>query len=123
MRHAVRLTLAAVIASVICTLSTAHALVLPKTAKILPAHTVLLIDIDNFSRLQTQFEKTNLYKLYKDPAMTPFIDDAKAKLRKKVQELDENNIYRAFYNTDVLPQGRFALALALDQQADVNNPP
>lgn len=123
MKHAVKLAFAAVIASMICALHPAHAIVLPKTARILPTHTVLLIDVDNFSRLQTQFEKTNLYKLYKDPAMTPFIDDAKAKLRKKVQQLDENNIYRAFYNADVLPQGRFALALALDRQADINNPP
>jgi len=52
---------------------------LPKTAKLVPPETIVMVNIDNFSQLRTQFEKTCLYKLYTDPAMKPFVDDVKAK--------------------------------------------
>jgi len=58
----------------------AAAAVLPETAKLVPPETVLLVNINDFGQLKQQFEKTNLYNLYKDPAMAAFVDDAKAKL-------------------------------------------
>jgi len=102
----------------------AEAVVLPRTAELLPSETVWLVDIDNFNRLKTQFEKTNLYKLYKDPAMAAFVEDAKEKWQKKIGQLDENDIFRAIFSADVLPQGRVALAFVLGEQAkDANEPP
>lgn len=64
-------------------LAPAPAKVLPRTAGLVPPETLILVDIDNFNQLKTKFEKTNLYKLYKDPAMAAFVEDFKTKLRKK----------------------------------------
>jgi hypothetical protein len=104
--------------------ASARAKALPRTAKLLPPETILLMNIDDFQQLKTQFEKTSLYKLYKDPAMAAFVDDAKAKWREKIQKLDENDIFKAIFSTDVWPQGRVAAALVLNQQGkDFNEPP
>lgn len=98
--------------------------VLPSTAKLVPPETVLLMNIDDFQQLKTQFEKTNLYKLYKDPVMSAFVDAAKAKWHEKVQKLDDNDIFKTIFNADVLPQGRVAAALVLNEQnKDSNEPP
>ena len=108
----------------LCSFASARAGVLPKTAGLIPPETVLLVDVDNFSQLNQQFEETNLYKLYKDPAMAAFVDDFKAKLREKIHGLDENDIFKTLYNADVLPQGRVAVALVLGEQSkDINKPP
>ncbi|MCK5473026.1 MAG: hypothetical protein KAI59_03270, partial [Planctomycetes bacterium] len=83
----------------------------------------LLVDIDNFNQLKTKFEKTNFYKLYKDPAMAVFVEDFKTKWREKTQKRDDNDIFKTIYNADVLPRGRVALALVLNEQTkDVNEP-
>ena len=104
-------------------LASVPAKVLPRTAGLVPPETILLVDIDNFNQLKTKFEKTNLYKLYKDPAMAVFVEDFKTKLRQKMQERDDNDIFKTIYNADVLPQGRVALALVLNEQTkDVNEP-
>ena len=95
----------------------AQAGVLPTTASLIPPETTLLVEVGNFSQLKSQFEKTNLYKLYKDPAMAAFVDDAKAKWRKKIQELDENDIFKTIFKADVLPQGRVAVALVFNEQS------
>ena len=101
-----------------------QAVVLPKAAKLVPPQTILLVDIENFSQLKGQFEKTNIYKLYKDPAMAAFVDDVKAKWEEKIKKLDENNIFRTIIEADVLPQGRVAVALVLSEETeDVNEPP
>jgi len=103
--------------------ASAKAKVLPRTAKLLPPETILLMNIDDFQQLKTQFEKTSLYKFYTDPAMAAFVDDAKAKWREKIQKLDDNDIFKAIFSTDVLPQGRVAAALVLNQQSkDFNEP-
>jgi hypothetical protein len=97
---------------------------LPRADKLLPPETILLMNIDNFQQLKTQFEKTILYKFYKDPAMAAFVDNAKTKWREKVQKLDDNSVFKAIFNTDIWPQGRVAVALVLDQQSkDFNEPP
>jgi len=103
--------------------ASARAKVLPRTAKLLPPETILLMNIDNFQQLKTQFEKTSLYKFYTDPAMAAFVDNAKAKWREKIQKLDDNDIFKAIFGADVLPQGRVAAALVLNQQSkDFNEP-
>lgn len=96
---------------------------LPNTAKLIPPETILLVDIDDFSQLRTQVEKTNLYKLCKDPAMTAFVDDFKTKWQEKIRKLD-NELMRVIANADALPQGRVAVALILNEQTiDANEPP
>jgi len=86
---------------------------LPETAKLLPPETILLVDIDNFNQFRTRFEKTKLYKLYKDPAMAAFVDDFKSKWREKIHQLD-NEFIRVVIEADALPQGRVAVALVLN---------
>ncbi|MHC4157493.1 MAG: DUF3352 domain-containing protein [Planctomycetota bacterium] len=101
-----------------------QAAALPEAAKLVPPQTILLVDIENFSQLKGQFEKTDIYKLYKDPAMAAFVDDVKAKWNEKIKKLDENNFYRTIVEAGVLPQGRVAVALVLSEGTeDVNEPP
>ena len=96
----------------------------PKAAKLVPPETVLLIEADNFGQLQAQFEKTNLYKFYKDAAMAEFIEDVKQKMRKEVLKLDENNLTKVFYNAGLFPAGRVAVAIVFDERTkDANEPP
>ncbi len=96
---------------------------LPKTVKLLPPETILLINIDDFQQLENQFEKTSLYGLYKDPAMAAFVDNAKTGWNETIQKLDENNIFRAIFSTGLWPRGRVTAALVLDQQSkDFNEP-
>jgi hypothetical protein len=104
--------------------ASARAKALPRTAKLLPPETILLMNIDDFQQLKTQFEKTSLYRFYKDPAMAAFVDNTKTKWREKIQKLDDNDIFKAIFSTDVLPQGRVAAALVLNEQSkDFNEPP
>ena len=58
---------------------------LPKTAGLLPPETLLLLETADFQQLKVQFEKTSVYRLYKDPAMAAFVADAKTKLTEKIK--------------------------------------
>ncbi len=119
-----KVTLIVVALLVVCVSGVAEAVVLPRTAELLPPETIWLVDVDNFNQFKAQFEKSNFYKLYKDPLMAAFVEDAKEKWRTKIGRLDENDIFRAIFNADVLPQGRAALAFVLDEQAkDANESP
>jgi len=111
------------IVSVVCALASVQAGQLPKTAKLLPPETLLLVDIEDFSKLKQQFEKTSFYKLYKDPAMAAFIKDAKAKWQEKILKPDEKNIFKTIIDADILPQTKAAFALVLNEKAkDANEP-
>ncbi len=100
-----------------------RALTLPDSARLIPSETILLVDIHDFSQLKRQFEKTNFYKLGKDPAMQPFIDNFKTGWREKIHKQD-NEMFRIIADADALPQGRVALALILNEQTkDANEPP
>ena len=118
MKHAAKTMCLTVIVVIICAIvpATAIAVELPKTAKLAPPETVLLVDIDNFSRLQYQFEKTNSYKLYKDPAMAAFIEHFKTKLKEKIRK-KSGNLAETIIDSDILPQGRTAFALVLTEEA------
>lgn len=101
--------------------SSCFAVDLPETARLLPPHTVVLIDVEDYGRLKQQFEKTSLYGLYKDPMMAAFIEHAKSKWTQAVKEMDENNVFKAVLEADVEPQGRLALAFIPDlQTTDAN---
>ena len=107
----------------LCFPAAARAAELPITAKLLPPETILLVDINNFNQLRAQFEKTNIYQLYKDPAMAPFIANFKTKWQEKKQE-SKREFIRTIADAGVLPQGRLAVAVVLDEQVkDANNPP
>jgi len=97
---------------------------LPDTAKLIPPETILLVDVDDFDRLRTQFERTNFYKLYKDPAMTAFVDDLKTKWREKIRKPD-NELLSVAADIDTFPRGRVAVAFVLNEQInrDANEPP
>jgi hypothetical protein len=94
---------------------------LPRTAQLLPPETVLLVDIPDFTQLTEQFKKTNLYKLYKDPAMAAFIEDAKEKIRAQIKK-SEDKFIATLLSADVMPAGRVAVALMPEQAKDVNEP-
>jgi hypothetical protein len=94
----------------------AKAAVLPETARLMPPQTIVLLNIDNFSQTRAAFEKTDFYKLYKDPAMAGFVEDFKKKWRTKMQKLG-NKIAEGIVGADMLPQGRLAVALVIDEQA------
>ena len=107
------------------TAASVSAVELPRTAKLVPPETILLADINNFNQLSAQFEKTNIYQLYKDPAMAAFINNFKTKWQEKKQEPDkEFEFIRAIADAGILPQGRLAAGLVYDQQIkDVNELP
>lgn len=95
---------------------------LPKTAKIVPPQTIVMVNIDNFSQLKTQFEKTPLYKLYTDPAMKPFVDNVKVQWEEMKKKSDDEML-RLIADANVWPKGRAAVALVLDEQAKDTNEP
>ncbi|MCK4887529.1 MAG: hypothetical protein KAS96_09090 [Planctomycetes bacterium] len=102
--------------------STLTAKPLPKTAKLIPADTVALLEVENFSELQSQFEKTSLYKIYKEPAMKAFFDEIKNKFKKGIE--GEDNIFvKSIADSELLPRGRVSFALVMDATAVENNEP
>jgi len=100
-----------------------RAIELPKTAKLVPPETIVLANINNFNQFRAQFEKTNFYQLYKDPAMKDFIENFKTKWQEKKQE-SEREFIRTIAEAEVIPRGRVAVALVYDRQVkDVNELP
>lgn len=93
----------------------AQAGTLPEMAKLVPPETIIMVDIADFSECKAQLEKTDLYKLYKDPVMAPFVKQVENKWNEMVRELDENNILRSLVDADILPQGKVALAMVLSR--------
>lgn len=123
MKYALKKTHVIVIFFLVCHFVNLHAKVLPSTAKLLPPETVFLAEINNFQQLKQQFEKTNLYRLYKDPAMVEFVKDFKEKLQKKFDQKD-SGIVKAITDGDLLPQGRVAVAFVLkDTTKRIGQPP
>jgi hypothetical protein len=123
MKRALGTVSVVVIIFVVLMLSSVAVGALPATAKLIPPQTVLLVDIEDFNQTQRQFEKTSLYKLYKDPEMAGFVADAKAKWRKKFPQQD-NEIVQVIFDAGLLPEGRAAVALVANEQSkEVNEPP
>jgi len=92
----------------------ARAGAVPDAAGFVPAETVLLVEIDDFGRLRKQLERTDLYGLYKSPAMSGFVADLKKRLSDKVRQ-SRNKIAEAVFDAGVMPQGRVALAVILKE--------
>jgi len=94
----------------------------PDAASFVPAETIVLAEISDFGDLRKQFEQTDLYGLYKSPAMSAFVADFKKRLSDKVGQ-SENKIAQAVFDAGVLPEGRVALALVMNQQAKDDKEP
>lgn len=108
---------------ILCLSTSARGERLADTAELIPPETMVLVDIHDFSQLESQFETSNFYKLFKEPAMRSFIDDFKSKWQDKIRK-HNNELVRTITDIDVLPEGRAALALIFDKQTkDANEPP
>ncbi|MFC1737999.1 DUF3352 domain-containing protein [Planctomycetota bacterium] len=114
MRFITKTTLPVII--ILSLFSFARAATLPETARLVPSQTALLINVNDFSEVREQFKKTNLYKLYTDPAMADFIEDAREKLHNKANE-ENNEILRSIVEGNILPEGRISVALVLNDRA------
>jgi hypothetical protein len=101
---------AVVFGVLVCVSGWAFGSTLSASAKLVPPETLVLVDVGDFSVLEEQFGKTNFHKLYKDPAMSAFVEDAKTKIREKVRKQD-NKIAEAIVQSKLLPEGRLAVAL------------
>ncbi len=55
---------------------------LPAAENVLPSDTVFMVSTDNISSLQASFKKTDLYGLWNDPVMKPFVSDFKKSFEK-----------------------------------------
>jgi len=97
--------------SFLCLLPVTQAGPLPKAAKLLPPETILLVETADFQQLKGQFEKTSVYRLYKDPAMTAFVADMRAKFSEKIKSISSTEIFKTIVDANTLPQGRVAFAL------------
>ncbi len=91
----------------------AGAAVLPKTAELVPADTVVLLDISDFSKLRGKFEKTPFYKLYKDPSMSAFVENLTGKLQEEMTGGEDSIAgLEGMLDANGLPEGRVAVAIA-----------
>jgi hypothetical protein len=88
---------------------------LPKTAELVGADTVLLVDINDFNQFRTKFEKCSVYKLYNDPAMSAFAKNFTAKVREKI-EGDKDSFVKGILDANVMPEGRLAFVMTTGQQ-------
>ena len=106
----------------LCILSSVNARVLPEAAKLLPAETVLLININDFSQFRNQLEKSSIYKLQKDPAMAAFCSNFETNWRNKMRQSD-NDFIKTIADVNSMPTGRVTLALVLNEKTIKSNEP
>ncbi len=115
----------------LCAAAGLEAKVLPKTAELVPAETVLLVEADDFGRLRRQFEKTSIYELWKEPAMSGFVEKLRSKWHERLAgEQDDllatmpQGMAGAILGLEILPSGRLAFALVLNERSkDATEPP
>jgi len=91
-------------------------------AEYLPKDVIVLVETDNAGQLIAQMEKTDVYKLYKDPAFGAFIEHLKKSIKKEMEGADENDIFKLFYDADVLPVGKCAIALMKNSTSEYAEP-
>lgn len=101
---------------ILCLPPVTQAKPLPKIAKLLPPETLLLLETADFQQLKEQFEKTSIYRLYKDPAMAAFVADAKTKLTEKIKTIGNNEVFKTIVDANALPQGKVAFAIIFNEQ-------
>ncbi len=89
---------------------------LPPAQQLLPPETIIVMEIPDFNQLKLQWEKTNAFKLYKEPAMDDFFGKIRQKYHEEVQKT-ENKFVRAVLDAGTLPKKRMVLALVQNQKA------
>ena len=115
MNYTQKTILAVLIISILFSCSPAQATDLPKIAKLLPPQTVLLVETENFNQLKEQFQKTSIYKLYKDPAMAAFVKNAETKWQEMIKDIDnKNDILKTVIDANILPEGKVAFAMIMN---------
>lgn len=80
-------------------------------ADFVPKDSILFIEIDNFKDFKSNFTRTNLYKLWNDPAMIAFTVDVEDKIKK--QMADSVEIYDFITDPNLSPVGKAAAAVVL----------
>jgi hypothetical protein len=95
---------------------------LPDTAKILPLETMVLINISDVNALQKQFQNTNLYKLYKDPAMATFVNAFQSKWQQNLLK-SSDEMTKIIADVNATPSGRLAIAFVLSGKAKQTGEP
>jgi hypothetical protein len=90
----------------------AGAAVLPKTAELVPAETIVLVDISDVNQLREKFEKSSIYRLYKNPAMSAFVENFTGRWREKMRE-GKDPVIKTILDANGLPEGRVAIAWVL----------
>jgi hypothetical protein len=103
--------LAIMVLQTVIMFAAAQAAVLPKTAQLVGADTIVLIDISDFNQLRARFEKSVIYRLYKDPAMAAFVANFEGKWREKMAG-EKDAVIKTLLDANSLPAGRMAFALA-----------
>ncbi len=88
---------------------------LPKTAELVGADTVLLVDISDFNQFRTKLEKTSIYKLYNDPSMSAFVKNFTGKVREKM-EGDKDSFVKGILDANLMPEGRLTFVMTAGQQ-------
>jgi hypothetical protein len=96
----------------LCICNSLRAATLPPAAKLVPPETALLVEIEDFSKFREAFSTTPLFKLYKDPAMSAFVEDFKTKFREQIKQRD-NEILRLILDVNSLPEAKVAIASVL----------
>lgn len=94
-----------------------HSAPLPDSAKLLPPDTLLMLTLNDFQQVRTQFEKTRLYELYKDPTMQPFIEKMKSLLDESVKD-EEDELIRLIVQSKMLPTGRLLMAMTFPAKTE-----
>lgn len=120
-QHAGRFIMAAAICS-ISTIAFGTGPALPDTAKLLPPETMVLINIPDANSLQKQFQKTAMYKLYKDPAMAAFVNSFKGTWQKTLLE-SSDEMSRILTDVNAAPSGRLAVAFILNEKSKQTGEP
>ena len=84
------LAIVTVLGTLVPSLALAEAGTVQDAARCVPADTIVLAGVSNVAVLTEKFKSSNTYRLYKDPAMEPFISEVEPKIRDKIKEaLDE----------------------------------
>lgn len=88
---------------------------LSKTAELVGADTVLLVDIGDFNQFRSKLEKTGIYKLYNDPSMSAFANNFTSKVSEKM-EGGKDSFVKGIIDANVMPEGRLAFVMTAGQQ-------
>jgi hypothetical protein len=102
----------------------AEAAVIPRTSQLVPAETIVLVDIGDFNQLRAKFEKSFIYKFYKDPAMAAFFGSFTGKLREKLAAGNDSIIgLKGVLDTNSLPEGKAAIAFVMSENTGAQQEP